>query len=144
MTRRETVHSEISQSEKRDIVENDRRVHKATYFSHTHPDEGGRFAASDQPPRHVVGSTPVPRYPAGPNWSADPTGVEPPTGIAIDQMDPVGETFEVERSLCEVRNGAAPPTEPLSASPNDEVQAPLGSNSLPRRLSRPRRVSKKG
>jgi hypothetical protein len=70
------------QRERLAVLANERRVARgpetSTYHSHTHPDEGGRFAASDQPPRHVVGSTPVPQYPAGPNWSADPTGVEPP------------------------------------------------------------------
>jgi len=46
MTRREHVHSELSQDEKRDMLENDRRVQKSTFFSHTHPDEAGRFAAA--------------------------------------------------------------------------------------------------
>jgi hypothetical protein len=101
-----------------------RRVHKSTFFSHTHPDEGGRFAVSDQPPRHVVGSTPAPRYPAGPNWSADPTGVEPPLGVPIDQMEPVGEAFEVAKSLAEacddtelIRSG------PLNDSPSGDGPA---------------------
>ena len=52
MIRRETVRSELTQEEKRATFANDRRVHKNTYFSHAHPDEGDRFAVSDQPPRH--------------------------------------------------------------------------------------------
>ena len=92
--------------------------HKSTYFSHTHPDEGGRFAVSDQPPRHVVGSTPMPRYPAGPNWSADLTGVEPPLGVAIDEMVPTGEPHEIAASLGEVHNDTDPPSDVVEhASP---------------------------
>jgi hypothetical protein len=36
---------------------------------------------------------------AAPNWSADPTGVEPSLGYAIDQHEPVGEYGEVAQSL---------------------------------------------
>jgi hypothetical protein len=40
------VSNESSQAERRATLQNDRRVHKNTYFSHTHPDEGGRFAVA--------------------------------------------------------------------------------------------------
>jgi len=142
VTRREYLHSELTQEEKRDTLVNDRRVHKNTYFSHAHPDEGGRFATSDKPPRFVVGSTPAPQYPAGPNWSDDPTGVEPPTGVAIDQMEPVGTHAEIEQSLLrEMRDEAGPPPAASPDSPNrrgsrSTRSTPSDVSSRPRRLSR--------
>jgi hypothetical protein len=91
---------------------------------------------SDQPPRHVVGSTAVPRYPAGPNWSADPVGLEPPTGTAIDQMEPVGEPHEVAASLGEAHPadaGRLLPSVAGSVLPGDERSAasPSAASSAP-------------
>jgi hypothetical protein len=107
-----------------------RHVHKSTFFSHTHPDEGGRFAVSDQPPRHVVGSTSVPQYFARSNWSTDPTGVEPPLGVRIDEMVPVGEAHEISASLGEAHSddvGCLLPKVLDSASPDEEQRSDAGS-----------------
>ena len=89
--------NDASQSERERILRNDQRVRSgSTYLDHTHDDEGGRFAK----PRTVIGSDDTAQYPmAAPNWSADPCGVEPPLGVAIDAHEPVGEVFEVVKSL---------------------------------------------
>jgi hypothetical protein len=81
---KQPYHNDASAEDRIAVHRNDRRVHKNTYFSHTHPDEGGRFAVSDQPPRHVVGSTPVPRYPALPesSWANQ--------GAAVPAEEPLG------------------------------------------------------
>jgi hypothetical protein len=56
---------------------------------------GGRFAAGG----YVSGSEPGVNYPAGPAWTRDQVGLEPSLGVAIDQMEPTGEAFEIEASL---------------------------------------------
>ena len=82
----------VTMKEKEAIIRNDRRV-ASTYLDHTHSDEGGRFAK----PQTVIGSDSVPQYPmAAPNWSVDPTGVEPALGIDVNAVEPCGEKFEIE------------------------------------------------
>jgi hypothetical protein len=41
----------------------------------------------------------VPRLPASSPWSRDPTGIEPPFGVAIDDQEPTGTPAEIARSL---------------------------------------------
>jgi|SRR6516225_4399383 hypothetical protein len=105
-----------TQSERERILRNDQRVRSgSTYLDHTHDDEGGRFAK----PRTVIGSDDTAQYPmAAPNWSADPCGVEPPLGVAIDAHEPVGEVFEVVKSLDDT---AATNIADVVASPCGEV-----------------------
>jgi hypothetical protein len=60
---------------------------------------GGRFAKADV----VAGAEPAVHYPAQPalspwSGSADP-GLEPPTGIDINALEPVGTPAEIARSL---------------------------------------------
>jgi hypothetical protein len=78
--------------EKRAVLKNDRA---STYLAHTHAEEGGRFAK----PVNVIGETPVPQYPAGPNWAHDPSGVEPVLDYSIDALEPVGTAQEIQKSL---------------------------------------------
>lgn len=42
-----------------------------------------------------------PAQPASSPWSGDPTGIEPPLGVAIDEMEPTGTAAEVAKSLRE-------------------------------------------
>jgi hypothetical protein len=98
MTKRPFI-NQTSQADRQATLENDQRVHKNTYLSHTHNEAGGRFAKIS--PLNVTGSSTLPQYPAGPNWSADPSGQEPPLGFSVEDHPPVGEAFEVERSLGE-------------------------------------------
>jgi hypothetical protein len=84
---------DATQKEKAAILKNDERVRSgSTFLDHTHSEEGGRYAK----PTNVIGSTPTPQYPAGPNWSVDPTGVEPPLVIDVNAVEPCGEKFEIE------------------------------------------------
>jgi hypothetical protein len=88
---------DATQKEKLAILKNDQRVRSgSTFLDHTHSEEGGRFAK----PTNVIGSTPTPQYPmAAPNWSVDPTGVEPPLGYDINEVAIVGEPHEIRASL---------------------------------------------
>jgi hypothetical protein len=88
--------NDTSQKERAEVLKNDRAVQKNTFLSHTHSDEGGRFAK----PQTVIGETPTVQYPmAAPNWSSDPTGVEPSLGFSVEDHEPVGEPGEVRASL---------------------------------------------
>ena len=85
--------NDTSQKERAEVLKNDRAVQKNTFLSHTHSEEGGRYAK----PQTVIGATPTVQYPrAAPNWSVDPTGVEPPLGIDVNTVEPCGEKFEIE------------------------------------------------
>jgi len=78
-----------------------RRSENATTFSsfaQAEADEPrGRFSQIEN--SNVVGATPLPEYPAGPSWSADATGVEPPLGYRIDEQAACGEPWEIQKSL---------------------------------------------
>jgi hypothetical protein len=99
-------------------------------------ENSGRFSK----PHTVIGTTAgPPEYPAGPNWSADPTGVEPPLGYAIDQHEAVGEPSEIERSLAGAPADAS--VTPISACDaeaptrdtfHDVVEAPAIPNPNPK------------
>jgi hypothetical protein len=57
---------------------------------------GGRYAVEKD---ITVGVEQAVNYPAGPAWTRDQVGLEPPLGASVDDMQPCGEAFEVERSL---------------------------------------------
>ena len=121
---------------------------KDTLFGRAIAEQGtiqGRFAAESR--ARVVGSRPLVEYPAlppnSPSWASHAVGQEPPVGFDINAVEPVGTHAEIEQSLAEVGDGAATPSDPLIASPNDEGRAPLGGK-LPADASRrPRRLSKR-
>jgi hypothetical protein len=141
-------HNDATAVERIAVQRNDERVRKggATYHGIAVAEAdavGGRFAARER--STVIGAAPAPRYPTLPEslWGNQGAAVppEPPLGVAVDQMDPVGEAFEIEKSLREMRDEADPPSAPLPVSPNDEGRAPLGglladASRRPRRLSR--------
>src|SRR5262249_36610096 len=96
----------ITNADRRDVLENDRRIRKGTTFHQIAMGEAdavtGRYGAISR--THVTGAA-GPEYPtlqSGP-WASD-AGVpaEPPLGVAIDQMEPVGTQAEIEQSLGEV------------------------------------------
>ena len=65
--------------ERRETLLNDQRVREqsGTFLSHTHMDEGGRFAQVTN--AYVVGSTALPQYPqASAPFQCDPVPDEPP------------------------------------------------------------------
>jgi hypothetical protein len=93
-----TAESErLTQAEKRGTVLNDARVREqgGTFFSHTHLDDGGRFAAIK--PTELVGSTLIPRYP-GPG-QCDPVPIEPSLGIDVNAMLPCGDLSQPKEVL---------------------------------------------
>jgi hypothetical protein len=90
--------NDTSQKERAEVLKNDRAVHKNTFLSHTHSEEGGRFAR----PQTIVGSRPTvdyPRLPSGP-W-ADPVQVPPeePLGYSVEDVPIVGEPHEIQASI---------------------------------------------
>ena len=78
---------------------NDGLIRKQTMHSRTASDiaqeNQGRFAKGTT----IIGSEPTVQYPAGPNWSPDPTGVEPPLGFSVNEPVVTGEPFEIKASL---------------------------------------------
>src|SRR6516165_12133486 len=94
----------VTQREKRQVLENDRRVREAderrrsTYHGHALDDEpelGGRFKKVNT--TTVVGRSPVsyPQQPEGSPWRSDPCPIEPPLGYSVEELEPVGEKHEV-------------------------------------------------
>ena len=96
---------EISQSEKRRIIKDNAKARGGTYFSHgqaaADTELGGRYGVINKP--IVSGNeaaTKYPRLPEGNPWSGTADmGTEPFTGYAIDEQEPVGEAFEVQKSM---------------------------------------------
>jgi hypothetical protein len=97
---------EISQSEKRRVLANDRMVAEERRASTYHQQSqasiddlsGGRFGA--MPKATVTGTAPIsyPRQPEGSPWASDPTAKEPELGYSVDALDPTGEPHEQTRA----------------------------------------------
>ena len=98
------VSNDASQSERRAVAANDRRVRTGTTYSEIAASEvgtiGGRFSSEAR--QRVIGSGPVsyPVLPQGafPNQAAAVPS-EPSLGVAIDQMEPTGTYAEIEKSI---------------------------------------------
>jgi hypothetical protein len=89
------VRTDITMKEKEAVLRNDLRANTFAGRAQAEADDvRGRWAEINK--SNVVGATPTPQYPAGPNWSVDPTGVEPPLGIDVNAVEPCGEKFEIE------------------------------------------------
>jgi hypothetical protein len=59
---------------------------------------GGRFA-KEEINSGAEAAVPYPRLPAGSPWAGAGVGVERPLGYSIQDLEPTGEAFEIERSL---------------------------------------------
>ena len=97
------------QNERRQVLANDLRVRGSTFAQFAQADADtnrGRFTSYER--SAVVGSTPLPKYEGAPNWAPDPTGIEPPTGVDINEHPPVGEAYEVRASIAEHRGSLGP------------------------------------
>jgi hypothetical protein len=83
-----TTEAQREQIERRRVLANDHRVKEqsGTFLSHTHMDEGGRFAQVTN--AQVVGADPIPNYPAAAPHQRDPVPIEPPLGYRIDELEP--------------------------------------------------------
>ena len=116
------------QAERRRVALQDADVRRqqggSTYLDHTHDDtSGGRFAAIGTP--HVVGSTPIPKYPELPADSPfhhDPVPSEPP--LSADENSPEPFPSSVQETGEPMPDGAPLPT-PLG----DVQRADIGSPS---------------
>jgi hypothetical protein len=93
-----------------------------SYFSRA---AAGLDDDSHRPDQIISGSSPTVEYPAGPAWTRTDVGLEPPLGIAVDEMQPCGEAFEVERSLV-----LAAGTVPGSEEGGLVVSSPAGPSKL--------------
>ena len=113
---------QIEMADKLEVHENEKRLREqgSTFLAHTHNDVGGRFAAISSPV--VVGERQIPNYPQGPAWCAADQELEPPLGVDLNAIEPVGEKFEVELSREVVR--PLEPFTPLAA------KAPPGHSSI--------------
>jgi len=114
--------NDTSQKERAEVLKNDQAVQKNTFLSHTHSDEGGRYAK----PQTVIGATPTVQYPtAAPNWSVDPVGTEPPLGLEVNAVEPCGEYREVQASIEELGDPATGSHQP--APPRHDERGSVGS-----------------
>jgi len=109
--------NDTPQADRLETLLNDKRVQKdaSTFLSHTHSEDSGRFAK----PQTVIGLDSV-QYPTLPenSWTNDPTPTEPPLGIDVNAMEPVGEEFEVAASLeCLERAAQEASPQSLDAKP---------------------------
>jgi hypothetical protein len=76
-------------------------------------DRGGRFKPEQA--THVIGTTPIPKYPELPASSPSHHDVvpdEPPLGFSVDEMTPVGSQQEIQASIEKLR---AKPEDPEAA-----------------------------
>jgi hypothetical protein len=126
--------NDAPQSVRRAVTENDRRVHKATYYAHAASEAaGGRFARQTQ--SMTVGSRPLVEYPVLPAsspWHRDPVPAEEPLNVDLSIAPIVGEVFEVEKSLAESPSGEGikdPPTSPPDDQPGGDGPALAQGNS---------------
>jgi hypothetical protein len=124
----------LSQSEKREVLANDRRVHEqqeqarreqfGTFFSHgqaaANDTGGGRFGSLGSP--YVIGSQPQVRYPAAGGHQADPCGTEPPLGVSVDAMF-------IEPSTVPVTSVEATGA-PAGAAPSSNIAPPSDDGEL--------------
>ncbi len=73
----------------------------SSYRDHVTDEAGGRYAR--QVPFNVTGSSPAAQFPALPPSSPwhgpDPVPIEPPLGIDVSALEPVGTPTEIEASL---------------------------------------------
>jgi hypothetical protein len=133
--------NDASQKEREQVLRNDQRVRSGSTFQSRAiaeaDDVRGRWAEINK--SNVVGATPTPQYPAGPNWSVDPTGIEPPLNIDVNAVEPCGEKFEVEafgdatEAVARSSPLAGATATPVSNDPSDtgEAEAPTAVPASP-------------
>ena len=108
------------EQERREVLENDRRVREqqqqtGTFFSHgvsqALDTAGGRYGAAMGAP-NVTGATPIPKYPAAAAHQADPVGTEPPLGFSVNDLE-----HSACLSAAEATGGAAAQSAPPDVEP---------------------------
>ena len=100
---------EISQAERRRIMLEERKGSYHSVAAGSADDERrGRFAVAGNNTT-VVGASPIsyPQQPSTSPWHRDPVGTEPPLGYSVEQQEPTGEKFEIEKGTPASRVHAA-------------------------------------
>jgi hypothetical protein len=114
--------------EKAEVLRNDRRANTMHGRTSAELDleNTGRHARANT----VIGVDGPVQYPmAAPNWSADPTGVEPPLGFDVNAVEPVGESHEIQTSLAAVdapSDGVPSPTADVERAAATPTPKPKG------------------
>jgi hypothetical protein len=119
------IDPDITQKQKREILENDKKVRAGTYKSlaeaECNSELGGRYSAAvSKTTFHGWGSR-YPGQPASSPWHHDPCGIEPPLGFSVEEMPTTGEWWEVEASLKSQGSLASPARDPVVASTSSVV-----------------------
>jgi hypothetical protein len=123
---------EISQAERRKVIENDRKV-MSSYLDHARAsaddERGGKFGAA-APTRTVIGTAPI-AYPQQPSTSPSNQMAmmpdEPPLGYSVNDQEPTGEAFEVAASI-----GTSPAAEDVADVGGGLPQAASGRPATPK------------
>jgi hypothetical protein len=117
----EQVPSQLTQEEKRQVLRD--TMHTRTIIEQNLV--RGRYTSETRTLVISAAAAPV-ELPQPPNsyWHHDPLGPEPPLGYSIDQMNPVGEPFEVAASIgeAEAPTGHLLPEVVETAAPSGELQ----------------------
>ena len=93
----------------------------------------GRYSKVSTKPT-VTGTTPTPSYPAGPAWTNDPTGIEPPLDYNINDQPCVGEPHEL-REVNHLPPEGDGPGAPAAGDPSPPpAREPRPSATIRRRL----------
>jgi hypothetical protein len=131
--------NEASQADRYAVLVNDKRAHKNTVLSHTHPAEemGGRFKAVHT--QTVIGEQSQINYPAAAPWSMTTLPPEEPTGYDINSQEAVGTIQEVAASF-----GSATFPAALSEDDASPAASPRSPHSEGRRSSSSPAASTKG
>jgi hypothetical protein len=140
-----SFNNRATMKEKLEQLRNDQR--NASTLHQFAQSEAGEISGRWAKPQTVNASRPTveyPRIPSGPWAGNDPSGVEPPLGIDVNEPVVTGESFEVEQSLDENyglqrllrdRNRPATPTTPVCESVAGDgatAVSPSSPSGLPR------------
>src|SRR5262245_38075957 len=133
-----TFRNDASQKERAAILKNDLRTQtmQGRAVAELQMEERGRFARQ----ANVTGATPATQYPqlpASSPWASDPLPPEPPLGFSVEEMDPVGEQFEVDRSRATISAAASHSgrRDDSATSASDAAQLAGAAPSQPKTMS---------
>ena len=125
---------EFTQDEKRQVLENDRRVRErgTTYstFAQALADEDrqGRFQTVNQT-THTATNPVYPEQPANSPFHRDPVPDEPALGFSVEDHEPVGTHSEIQRSLEKLGEAGVSPGAPDSGGADVAPTSSLDTSS---------------